>query len=276
MRKFEVDGHEPSLLPDGGWKLVWSDEFDGTSLDRTKWDFRLSMMGLRHPAWVDRGVRLDGKSNVIFDLVEEEGRPVSAQLQTGYNFMDEPVTKTKFGKEALQWNIGKLRESLYTHTYGYYECRCRLQQHPEAWWSAFWIQSPVIGSSLHPEETGAEIDVMEYFKCGSVAPHNVFSGGYGLDSKRVKVGGMDIDPQAFHRFGVLWEPTGYTFYVDGVENGRITEDVSQRPEFILISTEVKGYRYDDHQPVAAAYEMIGKDTFVVDYVRVFDAEPRRD
>ena len=61
MKTFEIAGHEPSLLPDGAWKLVWSDEFDGTSLARTKWDFRLSMMGLRHPAWVDRGVRLDGK-----------------------------------------------------------------------------------------------------------------------------------------------------------------------------------------------------------------------
>ena len=271
MKNFDVAGHEPSILPDGEWKLVWSDEFDGTELDRSKWDFRVAMMGLRHPAWVDRAVHLDGASNVVFDIAADEGRPVSAQLQTGYNFMDEPVTKTKFGKAALQWPIGKLRKSLYTHKYGYYECRCRLQQHPEAWRSAFWIQSPVIGCSLDPGEAGAEIDVMECFKLGEVVPHNIFSGGYGLDSKRVKVGGMDnLDPKAFHRFGVLWEPTGYTFYVDGIEDGRITEDVSHRPEFILISTEVHGYRYDDHQPVPAAYDMIGKDTFVVDYVRVFD------
>ena len=271
MRKFEVDGHEPSLLPDGGWKLVWSDEFDGTELDRSKWDFRLSMMGRRHPAWVDRGVRLDGGSNVVFDILEEEGRPVSAQLQTGYNFMDEPVTPTKFGKDALQWNIGKLHRDLYTHRYGYYECRCRLQQNTDAWWSAFWIQSPVIGASLDAAETGAEIDVMECFKYGRIAAHNVFSGGYGLDSRRTKVGGADgIDQTAFHRFGLLWEPTGYTFFIDGVEDGRITDDVSHRPEFILISTEVKGYRHDDHRPVPEAFEAIGRDSFVVDYVRVFD------
>ena len=270
MKEFIVEGHEKSLLPEGEWRLVWNDEFDGTELDRSKWDYRLSMMGQRFPGWTDKGVHLDGKSHAVFSLQLENGLPVSSQLQTGYNFMDEPVKPTNFLGNDQQWNIGKLKRSLYTHTFGYYECYCKLQKAPEAWWSAFWIQSPVIGSSLHPEETGAEIDVMEYFKCGSVAPHNVFSGGYGLDSKRSKIGGMDIDPKAFHRFGVRWEPTGYTFYVDGIENGRITEDVSQRPEFILISTEVKGYRYDDHQPVAAAYEMIGKDTFVVDYVRVFD------
>ena len=271
MVNFEVGGHEPSLLPDGEWKMVWNDEFDGAELDRSKWDFRLSMMGRRHPAWVDRGVRLDGRSHVVFDIVEECGRPVSAQLQTGYNFMDEPVVPTKFGSEALQWNIGKLRPSLYLHRYGYYECRCRLQQNTDAWWSAFWIQSTVIGASLDAGDTGAEIDVMEYTRPGRIASHNVFTGGYGLDSRRLKTGGVDgIDTAAFHRFGLLWEPTGYTFYVDGVENGRITEEVSHRPEFILITTEVKGYRHDDHQPVAAAFDAIGRDSFIVDHVRVFD------
>ena len=115
-------------MPDGAFQLVWSDEFDGTELDRSKWDYRLSMMGKRHPAWTDKGVHLDGNSNAVFTLLQEEGRPVSAQLQTGYNFMDEPVTKTRFGADDLQWNIGKLKQSKFVHTYGYYECRCRLQQ----------------------------------------------------------------------------------------------------------------------------------------------------
>ena len=49
MMKYEVSGHEPSYLPEGRkWKLVWHDEFDGKELDRSKWDFRLCMMGKRH------------------------------------------------------------------------------------------------------------------------------------------------------------------------------------------------------------------------------------
>lgn len=51
MQKFEVAGHEPSIVPDGKWKLVWSDEFDGNELDMTKWDYRLCMMGKRHITW---------------------------------------------------------------------------------------------------------------------------------------------------------------------------------------------------------------------------------
>ena len=271
MQKFEVKEHEYSLLPEGNWKLVWSDEFDGTELDMSKWDYRLSMMGKRHPAWTDKAVYLDGKSNAVFTVIDENGLPVSSQLQTGYNFMDEPVQKTIFEQDDIQWNIGKLKESKFLHRYGYYECRCRLQQKTEAWWSAFWIQSPMIGASLDPAESGSEIDIMECFEYGKLHTHNVFTGGYGLDNKRASVGGFDgIDMKEFHRFGVLWNENGYTFYVDGVEDGHISEYVSKRPEFILISTEVMGYRKVEHTPVKAAFDAVGNDEFIVDYVRVFD------
>ena len=118
MQKFTLANHEDSLLPDGNWKLVWNDEFDGTELDRTKWDFRMSMMGKRHYAWSDKAVHLDGNGNVVFDILMEDGHPVSSQLQTGYNFMDEPVQQTTFGVDHLQWPIGKLKKNLFTHLYG--------------------------------------------------------------------------------------------------------------------------------------------------------------
>ena len=268
MNKFEIKNHEPSWLPEGDWKLAWADEFDGTELDRTTWDYRLCITGKRWPSWTDKGVHLDGNSNVVFTLIEEDGMPVCSQLQTGQNYMDEPVQAADFCGHKFDWKIGKLRENRYLHGYGYYECRCRLQQKP-GWWSAFWIQSPIIGSSLDPKESGVEIDIMESFTPGNIAGHNVFTGGYGVDSKRRKVGGLDqINKEEFHRFGLLWDETGYTFYVDGIENGKITDFITDKPEFLLLSTEVRGYRQND-KPVEEAFDAIG-DTFVVDYIRVFD------
>ena len=56
-----------------------------------------------------------------------------------------------------------------------------------------------------------------------------------------------------------------------VEDGVVTENVSAIEEFILISTEVRGYRNEDHRPTeeAKATAKAG-DTFLVDHVRVFD------
>ena len=269
MKIYEIKDHAPSLLPDEGeWELAWADEFDGKTLDESKWDFRLCMMQKRHPAWTDKGVHLDGKSNCVFTLIEEEGYPVSSQLQTGYNFMDQPLKKTTFGSDDLQWPIGKLHEDKFTHTYGYYECRCRLQQ-KEGWWSAFWMQSPTVGCSKDPAFAGNEVDIMECFHPGSIAAHNVFSGGYGEMMERRKVGGLEIAQDGYHTFGLLWEPTGYTFYVDGVADGHVDEMLSHRPEFLLISTEVNGWRKKHHAPPKESFDAIG-DTFLVDHVRVFD------
>ena len=130
MQKYEVEGHVTSWLPEGRkWTLVWSDEFDGTELDRSKWDFRLHMMGKRHITWCDDGVALDGNSNAVFRIFEKDGEICSSQMQTGYNFMDAPVEMQEdCWKCGLVWPIGKMRKSKFLHRYGYYECRCKLQK----------------------------------------------------------------------------------------------------------------------------------------------------
>ena len=63
MKRFEVPDHAPSFLPEGHeFDLVWADEFDGNEVDPAKWDYRLNMMGKRHPAWTDKGVTVHCKS----------------------------------------------------------------------------------------------------------------------------------------------------------------------------------------------------------------------
>ena len=269
MVKYDVKNHAPSYLPDGyEFELDWSDEFDGNELDTSKWDYRLCMMGKRHPSWTDKGVKVENGC-AVFSIFEEDGEVVCSQLQTGYNFMDEPVKETKCGSAYLQWPIGKLRENKYTWKYGYFECRCRLQK-MKGWWSAFWMQSPIIGASLDPKLTGSEVDIMESFSPGNVLHHNVFTGGYGQDLVSAKVGGEDVDVNEFHTFGLLWTENEYVFYVDGKEDGRVDKYVSATPEFLLISTETLGYRKEDHRPMSEAFEAAkAGDNFLVDHVRVF-------
>lgn len=269
MQIFQVPDHAPSLLPDGiPFELVWADEFDGTELDRTKWDFRLHMMGKRHRTWGDEGVHLDGNSNCVFTVYEKDGEICSSQLQTGSNYMDK--RNPNWNEEDVVWPLDRLTPHRFVKRYGYFECRCRLQQKP-GWWSAFWLQSPVIGSSLDPAFSGIENDCMESFAPGNVSLHSNHYNGYGPDHKCEEIGkGATVDETVYHTFGVLWTPEGYIYYIDGVEDGRSQGPVSHIPQFILISTEVKGYRQKGLNAATEEARAAVGDTFLVDHVRVFD------
>jgi beta-glucanase (GH16 family) len=262
------DASAESQLPPGfKWKLVWNDEFDGNKLDTTKWDYRLHIMHTRHKTWTDDAAELDGKGNLLLRIYEKDGDYYSSHLQTGSNYMDLPGDQ--YGKSRLSWPIGKMKTAKFLHRYGYYEIRCKFQSQP-GWWSAFWLQSPTIGSTLDPLDSGIEIDIMENFTRDGIISHNIHWNGYGADHKSEGSGPVKTQASSdgFHTFGLNWSPLGYVFYVDGKETWRVSGPVSHREQFILVSTEIMGYREGGPSPLLK--NIILPDYFIVDYVRVFD------
>lgn len=265
----DVSGEAKSLLPEGRkWKLVWNDEFNGNSLDTTKWGFRLHIMQTRHQTYTTEGVEV--KDGLLYlNLIEKNGQYYSAVLQTGENYLDRPGTPYSNG---LTWPIAEIKEPKFVHRYGYYEIRCRLQKQP-GWWSAFWLQSPVIGSSLDPSRAGVEMDIMENFTRDNKVSHNIHWDGYGKNHMHKGSGDLLISgtPDDFHTFGMYWGKSGYVFYVNGKESWRIDGPVSDTEQFILVSTECMGYRDGNRdQPSEILKKAVLPDAFVVDYVRVFD------
>lgn len=122
MKEYKVDGQQPSLLPEGKkWKLVWSDEFEGTILDRSKWSFRTNYWGYKADQFTDKGVTLDGKGCIVFKPVVEDGMVKSSQLQTGANSFDNIdlfgaiQNRLKVAKEtirgAIRWKYGRSNRS---------------------------------------------------------------------------------------------------------------------------------------------------------------------
>lgn len=276
MNEFKVENHESSYLPgDFQWRLCFNDEFDAPVLDKTKWSFRKHLFHKRNNCWIgEEGVDFkDG--NIIFKLVRKNDNYYCCQLQTGENWYDRPVA------EDAAWNIAKFNTPKFMHQYGYYEIRCKLQK-GDNWWSSFWLQSPYIGTQPDEKKAGVEVDILESFFGGTYIPHFIHWGGYGEDHEYAstlpehreseKRDSIPVD-DGFHRFGCMWDETGYTFYVDGVQSGRkLTEAVSQIPQFILLGTEVVGGRKD----IPGLYrndkklKAIEDDKFIVDYVRVFE------
>ena len=137
-------------------------------------------------------------------------------------------------------------------------------------WSAFWVQSPSIGTRFEPEWCGIESDIMEHFKDGIASSGNIM-GGYGKcfsEEARVEYEYEETEDK-WHYFGMEWSPDGYVFYCDGKETARTKagEHVSHVPEFILLTTEIQGYRTS--KPTKLEGEFVD-DAFMVDFVRVYD------
>ena len=292
-----LPGEAPSLLPEGReFRLVWHDEFDGTTLDESKWSYRTNFWGRRFEAFAapEQGAVEVGDGKVHLKLIRlPNGEYASPQLQTGSLMWDYPQLE----KPKSFWFMPKRDKPKFEKRYGYFECRCRLQR-KAGWWSAFWMQSETQGACLDPVRAGIEHDIMESFEPGVVMPacfhmngcgeeyvgfHCPRYSGKGTFNEQTEEASTRLDTEEFHVFGMLWERDGYTLYIDGVQRGEkvgsgknhngVDEAVSAVPEFLLISTEPKWYRND---------RMTGKgvpeleeawkagDDFTVDFVRVYD------
>ena len=282
-----VKGAAASLLPAGKkFRLVWNDEFDGDRLDDSKWSYRTNFWGQRFHAFAapeDGCVEVSGGTAKLKVKKLPNGQFVSPQLQTGELMWDIPWDKDR----KAFWPLPKREPAKFLHRFGYYECRCRLQRMP-GWWSAFWMQTETQGCCLDPRRAGIEHDIMESFEPGDLSYHCFHMNGYGGNYKgfytppRSWGGGLStkLNVEEFHTFGLLWEPDGYTVYVDGLRHGPKVgmadgESVSHTPEFILISTECKWYRQkrmtgEGVPELEAAAK--ANDSFEVDFVRVFDIE----
>lgn len=278
MQKFFIKDHAPSLLPEGGWKLVWNDEFDGDTLDESKWGFRLNYWGKPAPHFTREGVVVKDGCVELHCVKRPDGEYAAPFLQTGSLTYDIPMA-SRGENCGAGWFIGPKETPKFMHKYGYYECRCKLQKMP-GWWSAFWLQAPGIGATLDIGHDGVECDIMESFRPGEVIPHWLHANGYGEQYKGTSShpegthdeNSLHLDLDEWHTFGCEWAPDGYTFYVDGVQHGRkVIEMVSHTEQFVLISTECIGYRRPENTGVPdLAAAVAANDCFTVDYVRVFD------
>lgn len=297
MKRFTLEDHADSFLPeDKEWRLVWHDEFDGTELDRTKWNFRLNFWGKPFPAYTDEGIVLDGKSHIQLHVVKKNGEYCSPHLQTGSLTYDIPKDFDSF------WPFGTKPVSKFLHRFGYYEIRCRLPKY-DGWHSAFWLQAPGIGSHPNPKYAGVEVDIMENYRQyndGKIIAGNIW-GGYAHDCRCTGHFAWDHKEteDGWHYYGVDWSPDGYRFYADRKlvgtalppgnehlktaeveseekkgylkEGGVAISAISEVEQFILVSTECHGYREGAHDPLLD--DIVLPDYFEVDHVRVFDAVP---
>jgi len=165
-----------------GWKLAFSDEFDGSALDTSKWE-------------------------------ERRGRPDLVRLEDGKLVID-CVSDGKGGLEAASvWSRHRQR-------YGYFESRLKFTKE-NGWWAAFWLYADAVSNPFvdgfeidifedyHTRRTDAEgrhLNILDHnlhsYVTGSLKSWNYFE---------TFAGSLDD----YHVIGCKWTPFEISYYLDG-------------------------------------------------------------
>jgi beta-glucanase (GH16 family) len=238
------------------WVLSWSDEFDGATLDTTKWT-------------VDLGDSF-GTGQEDYDTA----RPANVAV-TGGNLV---ITAQAEDYAGAAYTSGRIETSAsFAQTYGRFEARIQLPT-GQGVWPAFWMLGSNYAQAGWP--TCGEIDIMEM---RGVTPGTVLGSmhGPGGDSY-TKAYSLDAGASfdsAFHVFAVEWVPGELRWYVDGTLYETQSADllpanqtwVFDHPFFVLLDLALGG---DFGGPVSASTPL--PQQMLVDYVRVYTNGPVAD
>jgi beta-glucanase (GH16 family) len=246
--------------------LTWSDEFNGTSLDLTRWSHRAT--GPRHDGFLTPEAVSVGGGALTIKTYTEEGRHYSGMISTQ--------------------RVGSVG---YEQRYGYFEARVKFDSAPGQW-SAFWLQSPTFGNPIgDPAAAGVEMDIAEHrTRCvaapaptppATCAPDRDISDriqqavvwdGYGMDSKSaVKLSDplTGLANDTWHTWALRWTPENLTFYYDGTPVWFRASPISRRTQYVILSSEVGGFFAGSPPPDGYGPRETSTTDMQVDYVRIW-------
>ena len=178
-----------------GYKLLWSDEFDGNKLDETKWNYEP-----HEPGWTNN------------ELQEYTTSTDNVFVRDG-NLVIKAIKTEKDGN--VHYTSGKVTGQNKTDfTYGKVVVSAKVPE-GQGLWPAIWMM-PKDESYYGQWPKCGEIDIME------VLGNNV-STAYGTlhfgEPHGEKQGTWNLTGQtyadSFHEFSVEWEPGEIRWYIDG-------------------------------------------------------------
>lgn len=228
----------------GNWNLIFSDEFDGTSLNTSVWE----------PSWF-QGNNISNPVNS-----DEDGCYDPAQISVGDGNLRLAATATsksncrkRDGSQAgYASGLVNTRNS-FQFSYGYFEARMYLPgNNGDIWnWPAFW------SNGFGPWPVTGEIDVMESLSGHQPCWHYHYQDNSG---QHQGPGGCVnwSDPTGWNIYAAHWEPGKITYYYNGTQVGTITTGVVSSPHYLILNNGIND-RYGINVP----------STVLVDYVRVW-------
>jgi beta-glucanase (GH16 family) len=231
------------LAPKPGWELVFHDEFDGTELDRAKWNDQY---------WHGRT-----HSNNELQYYAPDGYEVR-----GGRLRLKGEKRQMGGREYTSGMITSLGK--FSQTYGYFEMRAKFPK-GKGFWPAFWLLPAT-------KQWPPEIDILEIL---GHEPHKVYFSTHWRDaerrhrSKTDSFTGPDLCAD-FHLFAVEWKPGEVIWYVDGVERARSSAGVPAEPMYIIANLAIGG-DWPGNPDATTRFPGIME----IDYIRAYRPKPRQ-
>ncbi|MEM9353711.1 MAG: glycoside hydrolase family 16 protein [Planctomycetota bacterium] len=246
-----------NAAPDG-WDLVWNDEFDGSSLDRSKWDPILWMTPENNEwqAYLPEQVSVSG-GNLVLSALEAT-----------------PQQKAQTGKPYVSGKV----ESTWTKQYGRWEVRAKLPG-TRGTWPAIWLL-PDTETYRWPSQ--GEIDIMENRGDEPLQTSSAYHWGPNWEARKFLTAKQQTSihgrPQnyhdQFHTYAVEWDASKLRFFVDDVHHWTLTDEstsgfLSSQAAVMetVLNVAVGGDFVDGAQPGPGS---TWPQQMLVDYVRVYE------
>ncbi|MCB1380888.1 MAG: glycoside hydrolase family 16 protein [Alphaproteobacteria bacterium] len=241
----------------GDWQMIFSDEFDGTSLDPSKWNTCFwwssdgcTNKGNRDLQWyLPKNVSVDNGSLILTAQPET----VTAPDGITYDFTSGMVSTGSYYAEPHT-------PPLFAAKFGYYETRAKLPE-GRGMFPAFWL-------SPSDYQVLPEIDVVETIG----QEPNILTTNFhyrNRDGRTVHIGHRTKTvnlSEDWHVYGIRWRPGAIIWYLDGIEVWRFAKEefVPDVPMHLYVTLTVGGNwpgRPDKTTPFPSR--------LLVDYVRVW-------
>jgi len=211
----------PKASVPAGYELAWRDEFDGDSLDRSRWDFRTDTKDWS--TQLSRNISLsNGNLLITLNKVAQNGEDLNTTAAV--------LSKNFFGyvPEGGPGNYtggGVISKEAFG--YGYFETRMRIMA-GKGWHSSFWLMSHDGSGSTGTATADLELDVIENDSIDplsyGITTHKWKGGHESFGHKRVTT----LPLFDYHVYGCEYTPSDVKYFFDG--HLAQTADISSLPQ----------------------------------------------
>lgn len=259
------------------WRLVWSDEFSGSSLNTNHWTYDVGNTDV----WGDQGW---GNSELEYYTPDTNNVYVS----DGLLHIQAQIAPTN----GFRYTSGRIKtQGLNNWTYGRFEFRARLPS-GTGFWPAIWFMpsDPSIygggpqegGGGMYDWPNAGEIDLMENDGTPTYGKGALHFGGQNPYGASDEVGSVSLDTTLFQTYMLEWTNGRINWYANGVQFGTtsnwwacISNTASRYPYpapfnvpfYIIINLAVGGSYLGNPTPAQIDPSMPGE--MQIDYVRVY-------